>query len=159
MLSAEQRHERIEKIRRFPEQLERAVEGLTEEQLTTPYLAGEWSVAQNVHHLADSHLNAYVRSKLILTEDHPLLKPYNQDDWAAMPDGATAALEASLLILKGLHLRWTSLLEGVKESDWQRVGIHPERGEVTLERILEIYSGHGESHLDQIGRTLAARPR
>lgn len=159
MLTPEQRSERIEKIRQFPAQLERAVAGLSAEQLTTPYLAGEWSVAQNVHHLADSHMNAFTRAKLILSEDHPLLKPYDQDAWAAMLDGMAPALDTSLMILRGLHRRWADLLENVRDADWQRVGIHPERGEVTLERILEIYSGHGEGHIDQIRRTLAAQPR
>ncbi len=159
MLTPEQRSERIEKIRQFPAQLERALAGLSAEQLTTPYLAGEWSVAQNVHHLADSHMNAFTRAKLILSEDHPLLKPYDQDAWAAMPDGMAPALDTSLMILRGLHSRWADVLESARDADWQRVGIHPERGEVTLERILEIYSGHGEGHIDQIRRTLAAQPR
>src|SRR5918911_671482 len=106
MLTDAQRREMIEKIRDLPAQLKERVSGLTDEQLTTHYLAGEWTVAQNVHHLADSHMNSFVRLKLILTEDRPTLKPYDQDLWAELADSGTTALEESLSILEGLHRRW-----------------------------------------------------
>ena len=148
----------VEKIRTLPAQLEAAVRDLTSEQLTTHYLANEWTVAQNVHHVADSHMNSFIRTKLILTEDHPALKPYNQDRWAVRADADHTALEMSLQLLKGLHARWVLLLESLSEDEWLRSGVHPEIGEVTLEDQLRIYSAHGEGHIAQINKTLAAQP-
>jgi hypothetical protein len=129
---------------------------LTPEQLTTRYLASEWTVAQNVHHLADSHMNSYIRLKLMLTEDHPTLKPYDQDAWALSADANNPAIETSLQLLRGLHARWVTLFESLGEDDWLRAGRHPETGEVTAEDQLRIYAAHGEGHIDQIKRTLAA---
>ena len=148
----------IEKIRTLPAQLEATLCDLTPEQLTTHYLAGEWTVAQNVHHVADSHMNSFIRTKLILTEDRPMLKPYNQDRWAVQADADHTALEMSLQLLKGLHARWVLLLESLSEDEWLRFGLHPEIGEVTLEDQLRIYSAHGEGHIAQINKTLAAQP-
>ncbi len=159
MLTDMQRREMIEKIRSLPAQLRERVSGLTDEQLTTHYLAGEWTVAQNVHHLADSHMNSFVRLKLILTEDRPTLKPYDQDRWAAMVDANNPAIESSLGLLEGLHTRWAALLESLREDEWRRAGLHPEIGEVTADDLLRIYAAHGEGHIDQISRTLAAQKR
>ena len=158
MPTNEQRQEMIERIRRLPAQLEAVVRSLTREQLATHFLAGEWTVAQNVHHLADSHMNSFIRLKLILSEERPPLKPYDQDIWATTPDYDTP-IEDSLLLLTGLHRRWVALFEGLKESDWQRTGLHPEIGEVTPDDLLRIYAAHGEGHIDQIERTLAAQRR
>lgn len=149
--------ERIEKIRRFPQQLESLVSNLSDDDLNTPYLAGEWTVSQNVHHLADSHMNAFIRFKLIYTEDKPNLKAYDQDIWAQLPDGHHQPLEYSLSILRGLHARWCVLLDQISDADWSRSGHHPENGEITLDDILSTYAGHGEGHIDQIQRTLAAK--
>jgi hypothetical protein len=157
MLTNDQRSAMIEKIRMFPAQLRERVNGLTELQLTTHFLEGEWTVAQNVHHLADSHMNSFVRTRLILTEDGPTLKPYDQDLWAGLADSGTTALEESLSILDGLHRRWVRLFESLGQDEWRRAGLHPEIGEVTLDDILTIYAGHGEGHIDQINRTLAAQ--
>jgi len=159
MLTDMQRREMIEKIRSLPAQLRERLSGLTDEQLTTHYLAGEWTVAQNVHHLADSHMNSFVRLKLILTEDRPTLKPYDQDRWAAMVDANNPAIESSLGLLEGLHTRWAALLESLREDEWRRAGLHPEIGEVTADDLLRIYAAHGEGHIDQISRTLAAQKR
>lgn len=148
----------IEKIRTFPAQLEAMLWDLTHEQLTTSFLAGEWSAAQNVHHLADSHMNAFIRFKLILLEDNPTLKPYNQNDWAETVDAQETDIENSLSILRGLHRRWASLMESLSDEQWARSGYHPEnKRQVTLESILEYYAAHGEGHIDQINRTLAAQ--
>ncbi|HEU5097413.1 MAG TPA: putative metal-dependent hydrolase [Roseiflexaceae bacterium] len=152
-----QRRELIEKIRDLPMRLRERVSGLTDTQLTTHFLASEWTVAQNVHHLADSHMNSFIRTRLILTEERPPLKPYDQDRWAELADSGTTALEESLSILEGLHQRWVRLFESLGEADWLRAGLHPEIGEVTVDDILRIYAAHGEGHLDQIERTLAAR--
>jgi hypothetical protein len=147
----------IAAIAGLPAKLEALVAGLSAEELTTPYLAGEWTVAQNVHHLVDSHANSYIRCKLILTEERPPLKPYDQDAWAALPDGSAAELGDSLAILRGLHARWARFWEQLPEAAWERSGDHPENGPMSLARILQVYAEHGEGHLDQIRRTLAAR--
>jgi hypothetical protein len=158
MLSVSERKQLIEKIRRLPSQIEQLVAGLTPTQLTTHYLPHEWSVAQNVHHLFDSHTNSYIRCKLIATEENPPLKPYDQDAWAQFPDAATAELADSLALLQHLHARWVIFWENIPEAAWSRQGIHPENGPMTLERILQAYAAHGEGHIDQIQRTLAAQP-
>jgi hypothetical protein len=149
----------ITTLARLPEQLEPLVAGLSAEELTTPFLAGEWTVAQNVHHLVDSHANAYIRCKLILTEEQPPLKPYDQDAWAALPDAADADVAVSLGVLRGLHTRWARFWQELPPEAWARTGFHPENGAMSLERILSSYAAHGEAHLDQIRRTLAAGGR
>lgn len=156
MLTQKQRRALIEKIRSFPAQLEAQVSALSEAQLTTRFLAGEWTVAQIVHHLADSHVNAFVRVKLILTEDRPTLKPYNQNAWAETAEAGSASIQGALAILRGLHQRWVTLFESLKDADWGRVGVHPEAGEITLDDILTTYANHGEAHLAQINKTLTA---
>lgn len=158
MITQEQRRERIDKIKNLPDQLRELVENLSFEQLTTPYLTGEWTVAQNVHHVADSHMNSYIRIKLILTEDYPTLKPYDQEAWAELADANGPNLETSLLILEGLHRRWVTLFESLDEAQWRRAGLHPENGEMSVADFLQVYAAHGEAHLDQIRRTLAAQP-
>lgn len=156
MQTETQRRELIETIRKLPERLRERVSGLSEAQLTTHFLANEWTVAQNVHHLADSHMNSFIRTRLILTEERPPLKPYDQDRWAELADSGTTALEESLGLLEGLHRRWVRLFESLGADDWRRAGLHPEIGEVTVDDILRLYAAHGEGHLDQIERTLAA---
>ncbi len=157
MLTDDQRREMIATIRDLPAQLEALVKDLTEEQLTTPFDEGEWTIAQNVHHIADSHINSFIRLKLILTEDHPPLKPYDQDAWANMVDANHVDLEESLLILRGLHRRWVRILESLSGSDWERAGYHPELDQdLVPDDFLRIYSAHCEGHLDQIKRVLAA---
>lgn len=158
MLTQAERQELIAKIKNLPGQLTELVQNLSDEQLTTSYLVGEWTVAQNIHHVADSHINSYVRIKLILTEEHPTLRPYNQDAWANLVDADTTTLETSLMILTGLHQRWVSLFESLSEAEWQRTGLHPEVGEMTLDDFLQTYAAHGEAHIDQVQRTLAAQP-
>lgn len=147
----------IAAIAALPDQLEALVAPLSPEALTTPFLKGEWSVAQNIHHLADSHANSFIRCKLILTEEHPTLKPYDQDAWAALPDASYAEVADSLILLRGLHNRWTRFWQTLPADAWSRSGLHPENGIVTLERLLQVYAAHGRAHLDQIERTLAAR--
>lgn len=155
-MTPQERQTYIDKLRRLPGQLAELVHGLSEQQLTTPFLAGEWTVAQNVHHLADSHMNSYIRCKLILTEENPPLKPYDQDAWAALPDAQAADLATSLTLLKQLHARWVLFWETLPTDVWGRAGFHPENGPMTLADIVRSYAEHGEAHLDQITRTLAA---
>lgn len=147
----------IEKIHRLPGQIADLVAGLSEEELTTHYLPNEWTVAQNVHHLVDSHMNSYIRCKLIATEENPTLKPYDQDQWAQFADASAADVSGSLLMLELLHRRWVSFWETLADDAWARTGHHPESGTVTLETQLLSYANHGEAHIDQITRTLAAR--
>lgn len=147
----------VEKIRVLPGQIEALVAGLSDEQLTSHYLVGEWSVAQNVHHLVDSHMNSYIRCRLILTEHEPPLKPYNQDAWADLPDAASADISASLALLRALHTRWVIFWEQLPADAWARIGLHPENGPMSLDRILAVYAAHGEAHIEQITRTLASR--
>ncbi len=140
----------IDAIAALPDQIEAAVKGLNDAQLDTPYREGGWTVRQVVHHLADSHMNSFVRMKLILTEDKPALKPYNQDAWAIQADVRSIPVATSLAILRGLHARWVALLRALPESAWDRKGFHPERGDVTLQSMLVTYSGHGAKHVEHI---------
>lgn len=155
MLTSEQRQAYIATLAEFPQTLEAVVGALTADQLTTPYLAGEWTVAQNVHHLADSHMNAFVRLKLMLTEENPTVKPYQQEAWARTSD-YDLPIEASLAILRGLHARWVALFTSLTEEQWARTGQHPEVGAISPDNVVETYHNHCHAHLDQIARTLAA---
>lgn len=150
MVTLTDRRQMIDQIRYLPAQARAAVKGLNDDQLNTAYGEGKWTVRQVIHHLADSHMNAFVRMKLIMTENHPTLKPYNQDDWARTREANAYPVESSLNILSGLHERWANLLETVPESGWNRTAYHPESGEVSLQRILEIYAAHGEKHVKSI---------
>lgn len=154
MLTPEQRREHINRLRRFPAELENLVKDLTEEQLITRFIPGEWAVVQIVHHLADSHMNAFIRCKLLLLEDNPTIRPYNQEAWAEAPDGFDPPIQYSLTILRGLHHRWVVLFENLQEADWARPGIHPEIGQITLDYQLKSYSEHCDNHIAQIRKTL-----
>lgn len=146
----EDRASSVRDIRELPPKLRAAVAGLSRERLDTPYREGGWTVRQVVHHLADSHLNAFARFKLALTEDNPRIKPYDQDAWAALADGRTAEAEASLSLVEGLHARWTVLLGGLGGGDWARTMDHPERGKITLDYTLQLYSWHCRHHVAHI---------
>jgi hypothetical protein len=156
-VSAAERAERIRKIGALPAALRAALAGLTDGQLDTPYREGGWTVRQVVHHLADSHMHAFLRMKFILAETHPAIKPYDQNIWASMHDASVAPVAPSLVLLEGLHGRWTAMLERVGEKDWARSALHPERGEVTLDSLLQTYAGHGEKHIRQITGLRTAR--
>jgi hypothetical protein len=148
-MTTAERSEKIRRIADLPGILEKAVAGLNDTQLDTPYREGGWTLRQVVHHLADSHMNAMVRTKLMLTEEDPPLKGYNQEDWALLPD-VRLPIRPSLDVLKGLHERWSSLLQSISEQQWARTGLHSESGKMTLESILNTYSRHGENHVAQI---------
>ncbi|MEO6939025.1 MAG: YfiT family bacillithiol transferase [Candidatus Kapaibacterium sp.] len=140
----------IEKIKLTPSLTRAAVAGLTAAQLQTPFREGAWTVSQIIHHLADSHMQAVIRSKKILTEDHPTLQPYEQDTWALLGDASQPKVDDSLHILDGLHNRWYSFWKNLPESAWTRTAYHPENGEMSLEDILRTYANHGENHVKQI---------
>ncbi len=155
-MSPEERQTAIARVAALPAQVSDLVEGLSAEQLTTAYDEGEWTIAQNVHHLCDSHMNSYLRCKLMATEEQPSLKPYDQDKWAELPDATTADLAASLALLSGLHARWVIFWESLSDDDWSRTGLHASGRVVTLEDQLSLYAWHGEAHLDQMQRVLIA---
>ncbi len=159
MATAVERREMIARIRELPARLEAAVGGLSDAQLDEPGGEGEWSVRQVVHHLADAHMNGFIRMKLVLTEEKPILKPYDQERWAQLPDTTRVPIEPSMEILKGLHERWSVLLEGLPESAWHRPGVHLEAGLLTLDGLLSTFVGHGENHLQQIAKIRSASRR
>ena len=140
----------IKDITQTPALLRAAVRGLSEQQLDTPYRPEGWTVRQVVHHLPDSHMNAYVRFKLTLTEDEPLVKTYMEDKWAELPEARTAPVEISLSLLETLHRRWQMQLEAMSERDFERVFKHPDLGLVKLVRSLGIYAWHGRHHVAHI---------
>ncbi len=140
----------IKDIASTPALLRKAVQGLSEQQLDSPYRPGGWTVRQVVHHLPDSHMNAYVRFKLALTEDEPLVKTYQEDLWAELPEARTAPPDISLTLLESLHHRWQIMLKSLRPEDFGRSFRHPELGKVTLERTLGIYAWHGHHHVAQI---------
>jgi hypothetical protein len=149
--SEEQRRQMIGEIERTPAAIRTAIAGLTELQLETPYRDGGWTVRQVVHHLPDSHMNAYVRFKLALTEDEPTIKAYAEDRWAKLPDNQSTPLEVSLALLESLHHRWVHMLLSLGPEDWKRSFRHPETEKlVPLEKNLAIYSWHGRHHVAHI---------
>ena len=136
----------IRQIAEAPAGLRAAVHGLSSEQLDRPYRPGGWTVRQLVHHVADSHLNAYIRFKWALTEDNPTIKPYDQEAWATLADSHQTPVEVSLDLLESVHRRWGVLIESLKEDDWTRPLHHPENGPMTLDRLLQLYAWHGRHH-------------
>lgn len=149
MSTTDKRSAKIARIAALPPVLRQAVAGLSDSQLDTPYRDGGWTVRQVVHHLADSHMNAFMRFRWVVAEDHPTIKTYDQDVWATFDD-SKIPLEPSLAIIDGLHHRWSVFLDSLPDDAWSRTGFHPERGEVTLEEFLDIYCDHGENHANQI---------
>jgi hypothetical protein len=149
-LSEEQKKACINEIEQAPAALRAAVSGLSQPQLDTPYREGGWTVRQVVHHLPDSHMNAYVRWKLALTEDEPTIKPYAEDRWANLADTQSTPLEVSLTLLDSLHARWVQLLRSISLQDWKRNFHHPESGLVSLEKNLVIYAWHGRHHVAHV---------
>jgi uncharacterized damage-inducible protein DinB len=140
----------IRQIAETPGALRSAVSGLTEAQLDLPYRPGGWSVRQVVHHVPDSHLNAYIRFKWTLTEPNPTIKPYDQAAWATLADTRLTPIGVSLDLLDAVHRRWVVLLESLKEEDWARPLMHPENGPMTLDRLLQMYAWHGRHHVAHI---------
>lgn len=139
----------VQTIRRLPENLEKAISGLADEQLETPYRPEGWTIRQTVHHVADSHLNAYTRFKLALTEDAPTIRPYAEDKWAELAD-SKLPVDVSIQIIEGIHARWTRILESMTDSDFQRRLNHPETGLWTLEKMLALYAWHSLHHTAHI---------
>ena len=148
-VTAEVRQRWMEDIKTLPAKLREAVRGLSPEQLDTAYREGGWTVRQVVHHLADSHMNSFIRFKLGLTEHEPAIKAYDEAEWALLPD-ANGPIETSLALLEGLHARWMQLLTAMKPEDFAKVIRHPENGPMTLERCLGVYAWHSRHHVAHI---------
>ncbi|HYL06384.1 MAG TPA: putative metal-dependent hydrolase [Thermoanaerobaculia bacterium] len=142
----EERTATVAVLAETPARLREAVAGLTPAQLDTPYRPGGWTVRQLVHHVPDSHLNAYVRCKLALTEDEPTIRPYDEDRWAHLPEARSAPLEPSLALLAALHQRWDLALREMAPEDWQRMLVHPESGRQSVEQLVALYAWHGRHH-------------
>ena len=149
-LTNDRRRELIDQIAAAPVLLREAVAGLSEAQLDTPYREGGWTVRQVVHHVPDSHINAYVRLKLALAEDVPVIRPYDESEWAKLPDAAMP-IEPSLALLEALHVRFVTLLRAMREDDFRRTFTHPEwEGAQTLDWLVAMYAWHGRHHTAHI---------
>jgi uncharacterized damage-inducible protein DinB len=141
----------VTRIAAAPAALRAAVARLSDAQLDTPYRPGGWTVRQVVHHVPDSHLNAYVRIRLALTEDTPTIKPYEEARWAELPDARTLPVETSLTLLEALHARWVALLGGLGAADGARQLRHPEHGRLmTVDELIAMYAWHGEHHVAHV---------
>ena len=142
---------RIADIEAAPANFRAALGALTPARLDTPYRPGGWTLRQLAHHVPDSHLNAYTRFKLALTEDRPTIKPYDEARWAELPDVRDTPVEVSLALLDALHRRWVTLLRAMTPADFARTYVHPEHGRaVSLDEALGMYAWHGKHHTGHV---------
>jgi hypothetical protein len=148
--SAEERARMIESIAALPVELQQAVMGLNSGQIDTPYREGGWTVRQVVHHLADSHMNAYFRFKLALTEENPPVRGFDEAAWAELADSQVTPIDVSLAILEHLHARWVVLLRSLEPADWERPIVHSKVGPMPLKLVLALYAWHGSHHVAHI---------
>lgn len=149
--SDKQKRAWLQDIQFLPGLLEQAIENLDERQFETPYRDGGWTVRQVVHHVSDSHLNAYCRFKLALTEDNPVIKPYDEARWAELKDVEVVPVNISITLLYALHTRWHSAIRDLINEQWQRTVFHPEhKKELTLWHLLGMYAWHGKHHVAHI---------
>ncbi len=146
VLSPDERHAAIEAIAATPAALRGAVSGLSDEQLDTPYRPDGWTVRQLVHHVADSHMNAYARVRLALTEQNPTIKPYDEAKWAELDDARSLPVDVSLTLLDALHKRLDVLLRAAHDDAFQRPLTHPDNGAMTVDGLLNVYAWHGRHH-------------
>jgi uncharacterized damage-inducible protein DinB len=144
-----QRQQHIETIAALPVKIKEAVAGLNDKQLDTPYRDGGWTVRQTVHHVADSHMNSFIRFRLGLTEQNPTIKPYEEALWADIAD-AKEPVQVSLTLLETLHRRMDVMLRSFKAEDWRRTVVHPENGKMTLDKMLGLYAWHSQHHVAHI---------
>jgi uncharacterized damage-inducible protein DinB len=144
------RRDRLTDIEGLPRRMREAVKDLSQSQLDTPYREGGWTVRQVVHHVPDSHLNAYCRWKLTLTEDTPTIKPYKEAEWAKLADSAMN-IDVSLTLLEAVHTRWVAVIKAMQPQQWAREFVHPEMGkQLSLDQLLALYSWHSRHHLAHI---------
>ena len=149
-INEQQKAQCLSDIAQAPGLLRAAVKGLSDKQLDTPYRDGGWTVRQLVHHVPDSHMNAYVRFKLAMTENEPTIRPYMEDRWAELPEAKTGPIEMSLQLLENLHQRWVVFLRTLKAEDWKRTFRHPDLGVLPLEKVLALYAWHGKHHVAHV---------
>jgi uncharacterized damage-inducible protein DinB len=149
-LSPDERRTAIETVAATPSRMRAAVRGLSDAQLDTPYRPGGWTVRQVVHHVPDSHANAFIRFKLALTEDVPTIKPYDEAAWATLEDARSTPIETSLALLEALHDRWDRILRAMSPEDYARRLNHPENGLMSLDQMLALYAWHGPHHVAHI---------
>ena len=148
-LSPAERRDAITALEAAPAAMRAAVRGLSDAQLDTEYRPGGWTVRQVVHHLADSHMNAYLRFKLALTEANPTIKPYDQDAWVKLAD-STLPVSPSLEVLEGMHARLVHLLRATPDAAFARTVMHPENGQMTMDALLNTYAWHGRHHVAHV---------
>lgn len=146
----EQKLQFLDEIEKTPARLRAALQGLSEQQLNTPYRDGGWTLRQVAHHVPDSHINSYIRFKLALTEDEPTIKPYVESLWAELPEAKNAPIEGSLALLDSLHQRWMLVLRALSDEQWKRTFRHPDMGPMPLEKNLALYAWHGRHHVAHI---------
>ncbi len=149
-VSPSERRSFIQQIADAPERLRKAVAGLDDRQLETPYRPGGWTVRQVVHHLADSHVNSYVRFKLAMTESEPQVKGYDETLWAELPDAKSSPVEVSLALLSSLHERWVIFLRALTDDECARGFIHSQLGRVRVDQNTALYAWHGRHHVAHI---------
>lgn len=147
----------ISEIESTPSNLRKAVSGLSVLQLDTPYREGGWTIRQVIHHLPDSHLNAYIRFKLALTENNPTIKTYDEQKWAEFADYLNTPVELSLNLLDTLHKRWYILLKSMSDDDYKKTYLHPESGKVDLDWVIALYAWHGKHHIAHINNLCKRR--
>ncbi len=145
----------IQSIEETPARLREAIDGLSPSQLDTPYRPEGWTLRQVVHHVPDSHLNAYVRCKLAVTEDNPTIKPFEESDWAELADAKQAEVDDSLALLEALHRRWVSFLRALGPDELKRIFQHPEMGSIRVDQNIALYAWHGRHHVGHITATRA----
>jgi hypothetical protein len=148
--TADEHRENIELLRQIPANLKAAVSGVSKDQLDTPYREGGWTVRQVTHHVPDSHMNAYIRVKLALTEDKPVIKPYDEAAWALLADTPHTPVEVSLALLEAVHTRWLAIFASLEGADWKREYLHPVNGPTSIEGTLAYYVWHGQHHIAHI---------
>ena len=153
-LTAAERQSMLEDIADTPARLREAVAGLSDEQLDTPYREGGWTLRQVVHHVPDSHLNAYCRLKLALTEEQPIIRPYDETTWAKLGDVAATPIDVSLTLLESLTTRWMTIFDSMEAGDYRRTFRHPDHeGVQTIDWLVAMYSWHGRHHVAHITST------
>jgi hypothetical protein len=157
VLTHAERQEAIELMRTSADEIAATVVGLSKVELTTIYIPGEWTVAQNVHHMPDSHSYAINNMRLVLTEDKPTWKPYSPDGFASIADAMSADIDVSLELFRAMQIRWVRMLESLSDAEFARVGIRMGYGERSIDDLLGIYARHARSHVAQIAATLAAK--
>jgi hypothetical protein len=152
-LAPAEREEMIRVLEELPARMREALDGLTDEQLDTPYRPEGWTLRQVAHHVPDSHVNSYVRFKLAVTEENPTIQVYDEKAWAEQTEAREGPVEMSLVLLEGLHRRWVAWLRSLPEEAWSRPLTHPEVGPLNLSQLLCIYDWHSRHHLAHITTT------